>query len=144
MPSQVTHRMEFECCYLINKDVNAHRYRLEVTVEGPQRFEDFGSVIEFSKLREYVKSVVPDKSFLIDTSTENLGRDVGFMLGTRGVSVRAYSFQLSAENLCSNIGKQLQSILDSEEPGVTVVEVKLRENNDSFASWRPDVRFNVC
>ncbi len=138
MASQVTQSCEFECCYLIDRSLNAHRYRIEVTVEGPQREEDYGYVIEFSKLKTYIQSVVPDGSFIFDTVSQNIGRDVAFTLGQRGVSVCGMPFHLCAESLCNYISTTLQDVLNKNEPGVTIVVSKLRENGTSYVSWRPN------
>ena len=143
LASQVTQSCEFECCYLIDKSLNAHRYRLEVTVEGPQREEDYGYVMEFSKLHNYIKSVVPDGMFIFDTSSSNVGRDVAFILGQRGIPVKGLPFALCAESICNYISTSLQSILDHKEPGVNIVVSKLRENSTSYVSWRPAVSYTV-
>ena len=50
MNSTVSFRTEFESCYVQNEELHAHRYRIEVTVDGPQRYVDFGQIIDY-KLR---------------------------------------------------------------------------------------------
>ena len=140
MASCVTQRVEFECCYLIDKELNAHRYRFEVTVEGNQFRLDKGCLISFESLKKYMKQVVPDKSFLFDSSTYNIGKDIAFIMGSKGVKISSCPYILSAENICSAMSQDLQRLLDSQEPGVTVVSSTLRENTGSFVSWKPSVR----
>ena len=135
MTTKVTTRAEFECCYIFDSILNAHRYRIEITVDGPQRQEDLGSVIEFSKLKKYVMTVVPNNTFIFDATCENAGRDVAFTMGKHGIKIMAVSFVLSAENICNYIVSTLQQILDLNEPGVKITNAKLRENNDSYVSW---------
>jgi 6-pyruvoyl-tetrahydropterin synthase len=138
MSVKVSQVCEFECCYLIDKTLNAHRYKFEVTVECNQRSADNGYVIDFATLLDYMNWVVPKNTFLFDTTTNNIGRDVAFVMGQRGVSIQGVSFTLCAEGICSSISKALQDILDFREPGVTIVSARLRENNTSFVSWQPE------
>lgn len=138
MAAQVTQVCEFECCYVVDKQLNAHRYKVEVTVDGPQREEDLGYVIEFSKLSEYLRSILPDKRFIFETVSQNIGREIAFTMGQRGIAIQGYSFILSAENILTGIVQDLQSVLDIKEPGVRVVSAKLRENTSSYVTWKPE------
>lgn len=134
---EVTRRVEFECCYIYNNQIEAHRCKLEVTVEGPQRFEDFGTVISFESLRRYILSVVPDKTFLCDAN-DPASKHVGDAFIDAGCRVLVCEFSISAENLCTYIAEKLQHLLNIGEPGIQIVELKLRENNDSYVSWRKE------
>lgn len=138
MSSKVTQVCEFECCYLIGTELNAHRYKLEITVMGPQHTEDCGKVIDFSVLLKYMFDVVPDKCFLFDTSSQNIGREVAFILGQRNIKICGCFFTLSAENICNDIVHSLQDILNTKEPGVQIVSARLRETPSSFVSWSID------
>ena len=95
MNSTVSYRTEFESCYVQDEELHAHRYRIEVTVDGPQRYVDFGQMI-MRILKEQISH--------------------GAWFG-RSINVR--SMQVHGDH----------------EPGVRVIEVKLRETNDSFATW---------
>ena len=134
MSIEVTQRVEFECCYIANHELNAHRYKFEATVKGPQREHDFGTVIDFRNLRNHMQSVVWDKKFLYnkydrDTIVKKVVSDLPdeFLAET--------DVDLSAENICKLLVSRLQKVLDFQDPGVTVISAKLRETSDSFASW---------
>ena len=132
---EVTKRIEFECCYIQNHQIEAHRCKLEVTVEGPQRFEDFGRVITYENLQKYMKELTPHKTFLYCwKDTDSLA--VAHAFGSAGCEVLPFEFEISAENLCSYFVKSLQDILDKKEPGITILEMKLREDNHSYVSWK--------
>lgn len=138
MNMEVTKRIEFECCYIHENDIEAHRCKLEVTVEGPQRFNDFGRVISYEELTRYMRNVVPDRSFLywnMDVASSRVG--AAFM--DAGCRVQEYNFPISAENLCKYLADALQELLDTFEPGIRIIDLKLREDNNSYVSWRRDV-----
>lgn len=135
MAATVSYRTEFEASYLQNCELHSHRYRIEVTVSGPQRQEDKGKVIEFSHLAMYVKQVIYDKSFIFGTDVLPEERPVIDALRAAGVKCWPCTFSLSVENFCTDIADRLQIIFNNFEPGVFVQEVKLRETNDSYATW---------
>lgn len=141
MSVEVTCKIEFECCYLVDTELNAHRYQFEVTVNGRQRLQDNGTVIEFETLHHAMKEVAPRNAFLFDTSSNNVGRDIAFIMGQRGVKVVGVGFPLSAENICSHLVYELQDNLNKLNPGVTVTYAALRETPKSYVSWKPDFRF---
>lgn len=134
----VTQRDEFNACYVMSVAgqpmLNAHHYRIEVTVSGEQRFIDHGVVIEFDALKRIVRSVLPNSSFLHYVE-DHQNRAIFDAFMRRGVSVKSYSFPLSAENLANYFAEEIQRILDTKYPGVRVTGLKLRENSNSFVSW---------
>lgn len=135
MNSTVSYRYEFESCYVQNSELNAHRYRVEVTVDGPQRYVDHGQIIDYRVLANYVKEVCPNNIFLIGTDSTDDEFKVADALKKCGVPISYRSHRLTIENFCESIATELQDILNRHEPGVRVTEVKLRETNDSFATW---------
>lgn len=138
---EVTKRVEFECCYIQNHQIEAHRCKLEVTIEGPQRFEDFGRVISYEQLQAYMNSIVPHKAFLYckdDAVSVNVAK--AFVLADcRTVE---YDFEVSAENLCADFAKSLQMVLNTFEPGLIILNLKFREDNNSYVSWSRNTTAN--
>lgn len=135
MACTVSYRVEFESSYLLEGELHSHRYRLEVTVDGPQRLYDHGAVIDFKTLANHVKHVYYDKQFIYGNHQTNEELGVVNLLHQIGVSVYHIDNSLSVENFCIDIATRLQARLDQYDPGVRLIEVKLRETNDSFASW---------
>lgn len=135
MGATVSYRTEFEASYLQNCELHSHRYRVEVTVDGPQRHENKGKVIEFKHLADYVNQVCYDGYFLYGTDVLPAERPVIDALNNAKVKTWPCSFPLSVENFCIDIADRLQLLLNRFDPGVRVLEVKLRETNDSFATW---------
>lgn len=132
---EVTKRVEFECCYICDRHIEAHHCKLEVTVEGPQRFNDFGRVIKYEDLTRYMKYVVPDKSFIFcDTDPDGVLVSKAFI--DVGCTALGYEFEISAENLCKHFADTLQDLFDKKEPGIQIIDLKLREDNNSFVSWK--------
>ena len=135
MSATVSYRTEFECSYLQNLELHSHRYRIEVTVDGEQRSEDRGKIIEFSLLARMVKQIVFDGFFLFGTDVLPDERVVIDAMRQVGVKTWPCAYPLSVENFCSDIASRLQILLNIEATGVSVKEIKLRETNDSFATW---------
>lgn len=137
MTMEVTKRVEFECVYIQNKQIEAHHCKLEVTVEGPQRFSDFGRVISYESLESYMKKVVPHKAFLYHyIDLDSLAVADSFKYA--GCKVECYDFEISAENLCSYFVKTLQNKFDTDEPGIRIIDLKFREDNNSYVTWKRD------
>lgn len=141
--STVSQRVEFSCSYLVKNTgkygytLQGCRYLVEATVKNSIN-EDSPVVIEFKQLKAHLSAAVPDNAFLFYHG-DSLAQHIAAELDPLGVSVKAYSTTVSAEIICETIAMRLQSLLDTYDPGVLVVEVKLRENSDSFATYRPSV-----
>lgn len=133
---EVTQRIEFECCYIFYGNLEAHRCKLEVTVEGPQRFQDLGVVISYEQLRNYMKQIVPDKAFVYCDRDYNYGVVIAEAFDKVNCRTKSYPFAISGENLCKHFVDELQDTLDHHEPGIRITSMKLREDNNSFVSWR--------
>ncbi len=134
MNMEVTKRVEFDCCYICDHHIEAHHCKLEVTVEGPQRFNDFGRVITYEDLTRYMKYVAPDRAFIY-CDTDPDGVHVGKAFLDVGCTTIGYEFEISAENLCKHFADTLQELFDKKEPGIRIIDLKLREDNNSFVSW---------
>ena len=135
---EVTQRVEFECCYLFQQQLECHKCKLEVTVSGPQRFEDTGVVISYEALKQYMRDIVPNKKFLYNKD-DNAGNLVAKALDLSlsvGSSTQEFDFPISAENLVDYFAETLQDTFDRCEPGIILLDMKLREDASSYVSWR--------
>ena len=139
----VTQRASFEACYLMEVShsegirFHSHNYKVEVTVSGNQRMNDLGFIIEFSELKNLLISVLPDHKFL--AWPDRLSNIVADKLSDQPNAFEYIDYPPTAENIISHVVQQLQIKLNKSYPGVTVVNAKLRENNDSFAEWSKGV-----
>lgn len=136
MNAIVSYRCEFESCYIQNSELHAHRYKLEVSVDSPERYKNYGKVIDYKVLAKHVRSICPDGSFLIGSDSTDQEKLVAECIKTCGVNVTYRPHVLTIESLCESLACELQDILNRHEPCVRVIEVKLRETNDSFATWQ--------
>ena len=135
----VSQRSSFECTYLVkdNNDyiLNSHNYKVEVSVVGPQQFEDHGFVIEFKILKKLLDNCLPDHTFLYtkdDRNQELLKLDFeSLYVPVLGLSI------VCAESIAEYIGEKLQESLYNLYPGIIIQELKLRETADSFVVWKP-------
>ena len=144
----VTRRASFEACYLMKVDnvsgvqIHSHNYKVEVTVSGNQRMTDNGFIIEFKVLKNMLESILPDHKFIFwpiddptDYTVSGISSSIQNEIQRLGNTCYDIDFAPTAENMISHIVSQLQNLLDKHYPGVTIVNAKLRENNDSFAEW---------
>ncbi len=134
MNLDVTTRTSFSAAYVRDARLNAFLYKLEATVECPQRAEDNKMVIEFSELQKYMKEASFDNTFMY-TLGDTFGQDIANAMMNSGIKVKCVDYPLCAEGICNNIAVLLQGLLDIREPGVTLKELKLRETAESYVSW---------
>lgn len=118
------------------KNIHGHTYKLYVTVIGEpiqdSTSQQFGMVIDFSKLKCIVKERIVDKldhSLVMfkESPIEKL-KELGVLYERNFV----FDFQPTCENLVIYIAEKI--IPDLPE-GVKLHNVKLYETASSFASW---------
>lgn len=134
---QVTQRIEFECAYFCEGEFNSHRYKLEATVEGPERFEEAGIVLSFADFKSYLRSVCPRNGFIVNTLADasEIEKVVKKVWTDYKMKLYEVKFSVCAETLCMYIANKLQETLATHEPKVKLVDLKLRETQDSYVSW---------
>ena len=137
MNLDVTTRTTFSAAYVRDGMLNAYQYKLEATVECPQRAEDDKMIIEFSRLQKYMKQASFDNTFLYSAG-DSFGADIARAMNRSGVQSKEVEYPLCAEAICNNIAVLLQGLLNLKEPGVILKELKLRETNDSYVSWNKE------
>ena len=135
MSATISYRCEFESCYVQNSELHAHRYKLEVTVDGPELYKNTGQIIDYKILAKHVKSVCPEGAFLLGSDSLPEEQAVAVCLKVCHVPVMERPHKLTIESLCESLSCELQDVLNRHAPGVRVIEVKLRETNDSYATW---------
>lgn len=142
MPISVTRHVEFEAAHMLYKydgackNTHGHSYKLEVTVTG-ELSKDYGFVIDFKVLDKIIKAVIPDHMFITNKNLpENCTeRQIVNTLKKNGMAIKEYDFIPSAENMVANFANEIQKKLPA---GCTVVETKLWETSNSYATWKPD------
>ena len=82
-----------------------------------------------------MKQVAPHKAFLYWDKDAD-GASVGQAFSRVGCRVESYKFPISAENLCKYFAESLQNIFDTKEPGIQILDLKFREDSNSFVSWK--------
>lgn len=142
---RVTRHEEFETAHLLPGynggcgRLHGHSYKIEVTVEGPQT-EPWGMVVDFKDLKEAIKECVPDHKFVYCEADE-ISKDIATVLAKHNIECQVYSFMTTAENMvkyyAETIEKYIQRSLGYEY--VEVIEVKLWETTNSYATYRKGV-----
>lgn len=137
---EVTQRVGFSCSYLTLKDnkydLNSINYKFEATVCGDSNYQTEGRVISFEDFTRAIKSILPDKSFIYsrnDLSESELAK------AFKKCGICTYSIweSISAERLLNEISLMLVEAL-KVYPGVHLKETKLRENSNSYVSWKQE------
>ena len=139
---EVSQRVEFSCSYLTPDDnkymLNSIHYKFEATVCGMNAYEVTGRVISFEDLKKVIKSIIPDKMFIYDKHDLNqylISKD----FKTCGVFSYAFEGEISTERILEEISLMLVEAL-SAYPEVYLKETKLRENSNSYVSWKQEVK----
>ena len=135
-----TSRVDFECGYIYDRSFEAHRYTLEITVDGPQRLADLGMIISFEHLQSIMVANTPDKAYLLSKQhASDLAKDVAEILAHGGIAtleVPTTGDKVTAENLLAYLVDVVQNQLHVEVPGVRILQARLRENSKSFVEWK--------
>lgn len=129
----------FTCAYISNvtgvRTLNAHNYRVEVTVSASDRVSPV--IIPFEELQECIESCLPDKHFLYDMCTESGPElDVVRALKNCAIPTKGFASTVTAETIVNRLARDIQNELDSNDrTDVLVRKVKLREDSNSYATW---------
>ena len=132
----VTQRLEFECCYITNNILNAHRYKVEVSAEV--QYELDGHVIfDFSQFKKILEAIVPDGTYIYNKADtiDSPAMAVARTLDQAQIPILGYGFQITAESLCNQIAYDFERAVQCGQLPVVLKEVKLRENAESFVTW---------
>lgn len=149
----VTQRSSFECCYLTTADstigkclLNCHDYRVEATVYDPD-FCASDMVISFKALKQLLDQCLPDHKFIYKKAedwelyydTHKLSKIISdaFRDNARSDMVLCVDFDISCESLANYIAILLDNKLQKYN-GVRLKELRLKESNDSIATWSCD------
>ena len=135
---EVSQRTEFSCSYLVPQrgfyDLNSINYKFEATVCSAAAYESTGRVISFEDLLTVIKNIIPDKAFIYD-KTDSKQQAVRDAFVLCGVFSYAFEGEISTERLLEEISLMLVGALKAY-PGVYLKETKLRENSNSYVTWK--------
>lgn len=129
---------EFSCSYLyVNSrtgkgELSSSKYLVEATVtrEDKDKF-----IMEFSELRKYLSSCVPDRKFIFGPFLSKSEEELRDNFKKLGIPTYECVFDVSAETLCEDIATRLTDELAFDFPGVILQSVKLQENDKSSVVW---------
>jgi len=119
------------------KNVHGHSYKLSVTVKGqpisdPSNVKN-GMVIDFSDLKKIVREeiVYPfDHATVLNISTPHI--DLANEMEKRGHKVIRVNYQPTSEMMVIDFAEKIKTRLPKN---ITLVALKLRETETSFAEW---------
>lgn len=155
MKIEITQKVPFECAYIDFSDfehpeLNAHKYVLEATCLVDSDV-DVGKMLSFEDFRKVMKSIVPDKCFLktsIDACPSRVSLYSEYLLKANNVfcalseiniPIEEYHFIITTETLVNHFANKIQFALfdyQTYNSSLLLVEAKLKENNNSYATWR--------
>lgn len=142
--TELTQRVDFSCCYLYydgaKYQLDANNYKFEATVVktdiNSERYLDYSRILSFESLRDIMKSVVPDKTFLYSGNYKEK-MIANALYDNADIPIEMYAGQVSAEVIINKISLKLKEAL-RQYPGVTLKGTKLRETVNSYVSWKPE------
>ena len=131
----VSQRHHFQCAYIYRRNnkliLNAHEYKIEVTVSSPDRISPV--IISFEDLKSVISKSVPDNKFLLRNDNSLDLSLIGIFQTFVPSIYQIYSEEITAETLVNAIAHKIEENLS--DFGVLLWEVKLRESNDSYVTW---------
>lgn len=137
MSVTVSYKTEFELAYVQDRELQAHRYKVEVTVDSLAGVRSDGEVIDYKILADHLKSILPRDGIMVNSNPTDPERAIASAFIQYGVRVyQLDNERISVENLCQYISTALQSQLNRFENGIRVIQVNLRETADAYATWR--------
>ena len=139
---RITRHEEFETAHLLPGynggcgNLHGHSYKIEVTVEGTQNIA-FDMVMDFKDLKQAIKEVVPDHRFVY-ADGDKISEEIAKVLDLYNIQYVRYPFYTTAENMVGYFAELIDNYIKGElnYPEVNVVEVKLWETTNSYATWR--------
>lgn len=141
---RITRCEEFEMAHVLDGynggcgSVHGHSYKIEVTVEGPKHQDNFGMVMDFKELKQAIQQFIADHKWAYNTlKTSGLEYEITEVIKKYDKRLQPFDFVTSAENMVSwyaeHIDKYIKEVLHYSD--VDVVEVKLWETTNSYATW---------
>lgn len=142
---RITRHEEFEVAHLLPGHekgcgrLHGHTYKIEVTVEGPQK-EPWGMVMDFGDLKNAIKENVPDHKFVYCTEGDILSSEISDVLKKHNIAHQPVPYMTTAENMVGYYAQAIDDYIKNElgYKDVDVVEVKLWETTNSYATWIKD------
>ena len=139
---RITRHEEFEVAHLLPGHekgcgrLHGHTYKIEVTVEGPQK-EPWGMVMDFGDLKKAIKENTPDHKFVYCTEGDPLSSEISQVLVKHNIDHLAMPCMTTAENMVGYYAECIDDYIKNElgYKDVDVVEVKLWETTNSYATW---------
>ena len=138
---EVTQRVKFKCCYIFRRNYEPEFYMnefiFEATVEAQAQYANSGQVISFEDLRGLCKKVVPETCSFLCYESDPVSCEFGEMFEYYDFNKVNYPFEFSTEQFLDNISLKLMNLLAVRFPEVRLKETRLREDANSFVSWKP-------
>ncbi|MGM9543548.1 MAG: 6-pyruvoyl trahydropterin synthase family protein [Romboutsia timonensis] len=139
---RITRHEEFETAHLLPGydggcgNLHGHSYKIEVTVEGKQD-QPFDMVMDFKDLKKAIKEVIPDHRFVYYDGDE-ISCKIAKILDEYNLKYVRYPFYTTAENMVGYFAELIDNYIKNElgYKNVDVVEVKLWETTNSYATWK--------
>lgn len=136
----VSQRSHFQCAYIYYRNehmiLNAHDYKIEVSVTSPDRVSPV--IISFEDLKAVIAKSVPDHKFILRKDKSLDLSLIGVFTTFSPYICEMYEGDITAETLVNTIAYNIEQNLS--DFGVLLWEVKLRESNDSYVTWNRSSR----
>lgn len=142
MITKITQRSHFECAYIMDVSgftplLNCHDYKIEATAFDPN--QKSATIISFERFKRIIDECIPDHKFLLNSKHLELENSLSRKIQNAFSSTynrdmyTVVDFDICAETLVNWLAKSIDSRLN--DLGIRLLELKLRESNDSFSTW---------
>lgn len=135
----VSQRAHFECAYIYKRNdqyiLNAHDYKVEVTVTSPDRVSPV--IISFEDLKSAVVSALPHHKFLI-SNEDGLDNSIDLSLTSVFAQFDRSLYCVIPDYICAEtLVNYIASKIDNNLKAYNCLlwQVRLIESSDSYVTW---------
>ena len=134
---RITRHEEFEMAHVLPDypggcgNLHGHSYKIEVTLEGPQNFDQWGMILDFNTFKIFIKDTIPDHKFAYNAKdTSPIEKDILAVLNKYGCATEGYPFCTTAENMCKYFAENI-----SVDFGCKVISNQCTNNSTAYKRY---------
>lgn len=145
----ITKHIDFDAAHVLPegycgkcRNLHGHTYKAYVTVTGPRNEEEFGMVVDFKRLKEAMKQVLPDHMFLCYKEDEK-NLDYKKVAEKYENKVMMFDEPTTAEYMVTVFPYLIENYMYNElevNKNIQITKMVLYETADSYAEFNKEYK----
>lgn len=145
----ITKHIDFDAAHVLPegycgkcRNLHGHTYKAYVTVTGPRNEEEFGMVVDFKKLKEAMKQILPDHMFLCYKGDEK-NLDYKKVAEKYENKVMMFDEPTTAEYMVTVFPYLIENYMYNElnvNKNIQITKMVLYETADSYAEFNKEYK----